>query len=163
MARAIAAVLPVAAMMLVALGCGSGGSEGPAYTVDDVVAAGWTRSKELPAETLPQAIEVWYGFFDKRDVEVRVYRSAEDALEHGVGPAQEAVEGGERTFGENRALLRLQYGYEGKWTPGELSDMLPNLRKRYAAYLVVRNLVMLCEKDARPCETLASQIAAATR
>ena len=44
------------------------------FTVDDVVAAGWKKSKELSSETLPDATSVWYGFYKKRDVEVRIFR-----------------------------------------------------------------------------------------
>ena len=119
------ALLAIAASCLIAgCGCAAPARKERLYTIDEVVAAGWRKSKQLSTETLPQASEVWYGFFDRKDVEVRVYPSKEDALEHGTGPAQEAVDRGERSYGENLALLRLQYGYEGRWTTGELSDLV---------------------------------------
>ena len=153
---ALGLLLAIASLCL-AVGCGLSGAdrEEEVYSIDEVEAAGWTKSKELPAETLPQASEAWYGFFQGKDVEVRVYPSEEDAVEHGVGPAQEAVQEGEPSFAHNRALLRLQYGHEGKWTTGELSDLAAALRTRYAAYLVVGNLVMLCETDLAACRSLA--------
>ncbi|MDA1280084.1 MAG: hypothetical protein O3B95_08600 [Chloroflexi bacterium] len=64
---------------------------GRVFTVDDVVAAGWKNSKELSAETLPGASSVWYGFFQRRDVEVRVYESHESAIASGMGPADVAT------------------------------------------------------------------------
>ena len=153
--------LLAAAVSCLVLGsaCAGGQDEKRVHTVDDVVAAGWTKSKQYPIDTLPGASEVWYGFFEGKDIEVRVYPSPEDARKHGVGPAQEAVDAGERSFGANRALLRLQYGHEGKWTTGELSDLAAVLRTRYAAYLLAGNLVMLCETDVAPCEDLAGRMA----
>jgi len=152
--------LLAAAVSWLIVGCGSPETgKQQSYTIDDVAAAGWTKSKQLPAETVPQASEVWYGFFNGKDIEVRVYASEADALEHGVGPAQDAVARGERSFAENRALLRLQYGHEGKWTTGELSDLAATLRTHYTAYLVVDNLVMLCETDLEPCQSLAAHMA----
>jgi len=139
--------------------CAAGQDDKRVHTVDDVVAAGWTKSRQYPVETLPGVSEVWYGFFNQKDIEVRVYPSPEDAREHGVGPAQEAVDRGERSFGANRALLRLQYGHEGKWTTGELSDLVSLLRTRYAAYLVADNLVLLCETDLAACEDLVGHMA----
>ena len=41
---------------------------GGLFTLDNVVAAGWKKSKELSSETLPDATGVWYGFYDQRDV-----------------------------------------------------------------------------------------------
>ena len=50
------------------------------YTMDDLVAIGFKKSKQFSTETLPAATDVWYGFFNQRDIEVRVYESHEDAL-----------------------------------------------------------------------------------
>ena len=154
------ALFAIAAACLIAA-CDSPPTEQRLYAIDEVAEAGWTKSRELPAESLPQASEVWYGFFQGKDVEVRVYPSEQDAIEYGTGPAQEAVARGERTFGENRALLRLQYGHEGKWTTGELSDLAATLKTRYAAYRFVGNLVMLCETDLAACNSLAERLASA--
>jgi len=158
--RLRAAAFLVAMACVLVTGCRSvAGDEDRLYTVDDVAAAGWTKSRQLPTETLPAASEVWYGFYEGKDIELRVYASEEDATEHGIGPAEEAMERGERSFGDNRALLRLQYGQkEGKWTPGELSDMIPAMKTRYSAFLLARNLVMLCETDIAPCENLMDRV-----
>ena len=61
------------------------------YTVDDIIAAGWKKSKELSSETLPDVNSVWYGFYKKRDVEVRIYESHDSAINSGIGPAEEGA------------------------------------------------------------------------
>ena len=53
------------------------------FTADDVAAVGWKKSKELSPETLPGATSVWYGFYQQRDVEVRVYESRKKLLAWG--------------------------------------------------------------------------------
>jgi len=148
----------VALISCTVAGCGSSDNQIRAnYSIDDVEAAGWTKSLQLPVDTVPHATDIWYGFYDGKDIEVRVYPSPHEAAEHGIEPAEEAVEGGKRSFGENRALLRLQYS-EGKWTPGELSDMVGTMKTRYAAYLVESNLVMLCETDLGACQSLVGRL-----
>ena len=61
------------------------------FTVDDVVTAGWKKSKQLSHETIPDATSVWYGFYNQRDVEVRIYETHAAALGSGMGPADDAT------------------------------------------------------------------------
>ena len=109
------------------------------YTVDDLVAAGWKKSDQLSAETLPEAAEVWYGFFSQRDIEVRFYESHEDAKQFGIEPAKATIDASPGARG----------GDHGPWTPRIA---------RYAAYAVVGNLVILCELEIAPCEALAEAL-----
>lgn len=111
------------------------------YTLDDPVAAGWKRSKQFSTETLPHAQEVWYGFFNRKDVEIRVYASHRDALEHGVQPAEEAV----GRVGAQR----------GGWN---LLDFGGASIAKYQAYAVVGNLVMLCETELAVCRDLIARM-----
>jgi hypothetical protein len=104
------------------------------YTLDDLVAAGWRKSKQYTTENVPGATEVWYGFYSRKDIEVRVYESAAAAASLGVGPAQEAV---------NR--------------PPASTDYL-NPVSRYKAYLIVGNIVMLCDKEVADCVDLVAAI-----
>lgn len=76
------------------------------FTVDDVAAAGWKKSKELSPETLPDAIGVWYGFYNQRDVEVRIYASHDLAISSGTGPAEDAVGRGEASAVRRRRNKR---------------------------------------------------------
>ena len=64
------------------------------YSVDDLVAAGWKKSDQLSTETLASATDVWYGFYQQKDIEIRFYESHETAVDDGVGPAQETVNRG---------------------------------------------------------------------
>ena len=154
--RVTFALITVAAVVAVA-GCGSDSvASGPpslaaadapavtrpndALTLDAIVTAGWKKSKQLSAETLPGAAEVWYGFFDQKDIEIRLYASHADALALGVGPAEEAV------------------GRLG--TNAEAGGKLDQSRSRtgYDAFIVVGNVVMLCELDVSTCEALISNL-----
>jgi hypothetical protein len=112
---------------------------GSVFTADDVVAAGWKKSKQFDASLLPGAIEVWYGFFDRHDIEVRVYGSHEDALGPGAQAAKEAVD---------RPPPPSARGMITSGTGG----------LRYDAYVVVGNLVLLCEQDVGVCLRLAENM-----
>lgn len=114
---------------------------GRVYAVEDVVAAGWKRSKEFSTETVPHSTEIWYGFFNRKDIEVRVYASHDDALEHGVPLAEEAV----ARIGAQR----------GAWN---LLDFGGASIAKYQAYAVAGNLVMLCETELAVCEGLIEQM-----
>ena len=105
------------------------------YTMDDLVAIGFKKSKQFSTETLPAATDVWYGFFNQRDIEVRVYESHEDALEFGVEPAEIAIgkEAGQR-------------------------DYLIPVVNLYPAFAVVGNMVMLCERQLSTCQELIAEL-----
>jgi len=105
------------------------------YSMDDLVAAGYKKSKQFDVETVPEAQDVWYGFFNQRDIEVRVYASHEDALEFGVAPAEEAI------------------GHEA----GQRDYLIPVVNL-YPAYMVVGNLVMLCERELAVCQALVDKL-----
>lgn len=105
------------------------------YTIDDVAAAGFKKSKQYPTDTLPGVQDVWYGFFDQKDIEVRLYASHAAALENGVGPAEDATGRSWRKGG----------GEKGAGTKAMFT---------YGAYMVVGNMVLLCELDVANCEGL---------
>ena len=108
------------------------------FTTDSFIAAGWKKSKEYDTATVPESTEIWYGFFDQKDIEIRFYQSHESALEHGVPLAQESLQmdAGARIGGVN------------------------TVRTGYSAYAVVGNAVMLCELDLSSCETLINALEA---
>lgn len=105
------------------------------YDLDDVVAAGWKKSKEFDASTLPHAMSVTYGFHNQRDIEVWVFASHAEALQFGVGPAEQAV----------------------AKKPGQTDYLIPRVN-RYFAYAVVGNLVMLCERELADCESIIAKL-----
>ena len=108
------------------------------FTTDSFVAAGWKKSKEYDTATVPESTEIWYGFFNQKDIEIRFYQSHESALEHGVPLAQESLQmdAGARIGGVN------------------------TVRTGYSAYAVAGNAVMLCELDVSSCETLINALEA---
>jgi len=109
------------------------------YTIDDVVAAGYKKSKEIPTDTLPNATAAWYGFFNQKDIEVWTYATHGDAVEFGAGPADEATGRDWRKGG----------GEKGAGTKAMFS---------YGAYLIVGNMVLLCELDVAHCESLVANM-----
>ena len=99
-----------------------------------MAAAGWKKSRELAAETLPNATSVWYGFYNQKDVEVRVYPSHESAMSDGTGPADDATA-------------------RGKPAPFAVGGISAT-RMSYGAYAIVGNLVLLCEVQIDDCSGL---------
>lgn len=127
-------------------GVGSGGTESSdpdeegvrlitrpnaSYTVDDLVAAGFKKSKQFELETVPGATDVWYGFFQQKDIEVRFYESHSAALDMGVELADDVIG---RKAGQR--------------------DYLIPVVNLYPAYAVVGNVIMLCERQLATCEAL---------
>ncbi len=108
------------------------------FTVDDVAAAGWKKSKELSSETLPDATGAWYGFYNQRDVEVRIYPSPDLAISSGMGPADDATG-------------------RGKPAPFAVGGISAT-RMSYGTFAVVGNLVLLCEVKIEDCEGLLNGI-----
>ena len=104
------------------------------FTVANVETAGWKNSKELSPETLPDATSVWYGFYQQRDVEVRVYESQGAAIASGQGIADVAT---------------------GRRKPAPFaSGGISSTRTSYSAYAIVGNLILLCEIKIEDCQGL---------
>ena len=104
---------------------------GAIYTIDDLVAVGYKKNKQFEVDLVPGANDIWYGFFQQKDIEVRFYDSHASALEFGVEPAEEVIakKAGQRDF------------------------LIPVVNL-YPAYAVVGNTVMLCERQLSTCEAL---------
>ena len=109
------------------------------YTFEDLIAAGWKKSDQLSTETLERATDAWYGFYKQKDIEIRFYKSRQEAREFGIEPAVETINksGGARD------------GAHAVWTP--------NI-SMYGAYAVVGNLVMMCELELGSCESLVDAL-----
>ena len=111
------------------------------YSVEDFLAIGWKKSKQLETEALPNSIDAWYGFYMQKDIELRFYDSHEAAIEHGVPPAQETI--------KKDAGARI--GAATVWTV--------NIAL-YGAYAVAENVVMMCELELASCEALINALVA---
>ena len=106
------------------------------FTANDVAAVGWKKSKELSSETLPGATSVWYGFYQQRDVEVRVYESQGEAISLGQDLADTAT-------GRNKPQSTTLHSRT--WTS-------------YLSYAIVGNLILLCEVKIEDCQSLLDGI-----
>ena len=153
--RKLFAIIAISLFGLFVVACGSGESDSDSvstsndgeeaalvlridetFTVENFQAAGFKLSAEFDTETVPKATNVYYGFADRRDIEIRKYESHADAMSAGVESAL-AILG--RSPASNSA--------GGIITSG-------GNRTSYHAYLVAGNVVMLCQTDISACENL---------
>ena len=111
------------------------------FSTDSFIAAGWKKSKEYDTATVPESTEIWYGFFQQKDIEIRFYASHEAAIEHGVPAAEGSIEG---------AVKRSK--------GGNLLDVSGGSFTGYSDFLVAGNAVLLCEFDRTKCDVLVSAL-----
>ena len=111
------------------------------FTPDSFVQAGWKKSKQYDTATVPESTEIWYGFFNQKDIEIRFYETHDAAIELGIPAATSSIEGaGKRSNG------------------GKLLDFSGGSFTGYADYLVAGNAVLLCEFDRTRCDQLIANI-----
>jgi len=103
------------------------------YSIENFEAAGYKKVTQFVLETLPEAIDAWYGFFNQKDFEIRIYPSHQVALDAGVEPAEVAIGKGAVPWQKRPPV-------------------------RFDAYMVVGNVVMLCELEVASCEVLVAQL-----
>ena len=111
------------------------------FTPDSFVQAGWKKSKQYDTATVPESTEIWYGFFNQKDIEIRFYETHEAAIELGIPAATSSIEG---------AVKRSK--------GGKLLDFSGGSFTGYADYLVAGNSVLLCEFDRTRCDQLIANI-----
>ncbi|MCH8911397.1 MAG: hypothetical protein IH867_11770 [Chloroflexi bacterium] len=107
--------------------------DGEIYTIDDFVAAGYKKVTQFDLETLPGATDAWFGFANQKDFEIRIYPTHQIALDEGVEPAEIAIGKGA--------------------VPWQKAPPV-----RFFSYVVVGNVVMLCELEVASCEALIAQL-----
>ena len=107
------------------------------FTVDDFIEAGWKKNKEWPLDTLPEATGAYFGFYNRKDIEIRVYPSHDVAMAAGRDSAETAIET-EKLSGRGAGFSSVTL---------------------YGAYVVAGNTVMLCEISVTDCTDLLEQIA----
>ena len=156
--RFVLLIVVLAVISIFAAACGSSGSTEPVgesisepefdavqitlpngvFTADDVAVAGWKKSKELSPDTLPDVASVWYGFYEQRDVEVRVYETQAEAISSGQEIADVAT---------------------GRRKPAPFaSGGISSTRTSYSTYAIVGNLILLCEIKIEDCQSLIDGI-----
>ena len=97
------------------------------FTYEEFIKAGWKQHQIYEVDTLPNALEARYGFYNRRDVEIRRYRSHEAAMSDGTASAEGALD---RTVHDGSGFAS---------------------RRVYGGYLVAGNLVMMCEVSTDDC------------
>ena len=107
------------------------------FTVDDFIEAGWKKNKEWPLDTLPEAIGAYFGFYNRKDIEIRFYPSHDVAMAAGRESAETAIET-EKLSGRGAGFSSVTL---------------------YGAYVVAGNTVMLCEISVTDCTDLLDQMA----
>lgn len=104
------------------------------YSYQDFIDAGWKQYQIYDINTLPDAIAARYGFFQRRDIEIRQYPSHDIAMSSGVISADEAIE---RTVHDGSGFAS---------------------RRVYGGYLVAGNMLMLCEVSVSDCTALINAV-----
>ncbi|MBN4064473.1 hypothetical protein JYU04_01905, partial [Dehalococcoides mccartyi] len=107
------------------------------FTPESFIAAGWKKSKQYDTETVPESTEIWYGFFQQKDIEIRFYTSHDAAIEFGVSAAKGSIDD---------AVKRSR--------GGNLLDVSGGSFTGYAEYLIAGNAILLCEFDREKCDEL---------
>jgi len=120
------------------------------FAFDDLVAAGFRKSREYNVEGLTGATGAWFGWWQPPgsgpvDYEVRFYRSHADAVEYGTPFADEAsgddaiINSNEATWKEDvRDRRSIIGGVEG-------GGARSGAAAKYGDYVVFGNMVLLCE------------------
>lgn len=106
------------------------------YEYDIFIEAGWKQHEIYDIATLPEAESARYGFYNRRDVEIRLYPDHATALDAGAASAEEAID---RTVHDGSGFAS---------------------RRVYGAYLVAGNTVMLCEVQVEDCLALLEAVEA---
>jgi len=114
------------------------------YTIDDYLSTGWKKSKQYDdISTVPEATEVYFGFFNAKDIEIRIYPSHESAKTAGITDASEDIDQSFREGG--------QYGASNR---GAGSSAVT----KFKAFAVVGNTVLLCEQSVDSCTALVEAL-----
>ena len=124
------------------------------FSLEHLLPTGWKSSKTFDPEAVdengnlytPGATEIYYGFRQRKDIEVRFYKSHEDALNLGASIASEATKNLAETGGAQSVTT--------------LADAGVGVRggTKYAAYGIIGNLVVLCELSVETCQSFADAL-----
>ena len=118
------------------------------FIVDDFVDAGWKKSKEFITDAknengdllTPEAKEIWYGFFKRKDIEIRFYEN------HSMSS----------TFGKESAEKAISRAVNANAGGGIITST--NNRVSYQSYVVSGNTVILCQDLLPDCILLSEKL-----
>ena len=106
------------------------------FGADDFIEAGWKKNKEYELDTLPDAQAAFFGFYNRKDIELRFYPSHEIAISVGKESAELAI-ATEKVSGRGAGFSSVTL---------------------YGAYLIAGNVVMLCEYSVQDCTDLLENV-----
>tara|TARA_B110000438_G_scaffold303195_1_gene363654 strand:+ start:778 stop:1134 length:357 start_codon:yes stop_codon:yes gene_type:complete len=98
------------------------------FSIEQFEQAGWKKNKKLDNTIFPNTKEIWYGFFNKRDIEIWIYNSHFNAETNGTLYAEKAI--------NKRATNR---------------DPTNPTSITYHAYAIAGNTLLLCEDQLNDC------------
>ncbi|NQW16990.1 MAG: hypothetical protein HQ478_05825 [Chloroflexi bacterium] len=104
---------------------------GDTFTKDSFLNAGWKTSKQLGADEVDGATSAWYGFHNQRDIWLWIYETNEGATNVGAPIARAAI----KKIKSN-----------------------PVYARGYKDYMIVGNVVVLCELEIAICEGMVSEL-----
>ena len=107
-------------------------------------------SKEYDVSELPDALEAHYGFFQRREFEIRFYPSNEIAKSSGIFFAEEAT-GEDAIIKKSDATWK--EGIKDRMTSGAFGNKKNT--PKYMDYVILGNMIVLC-----PIEISSSEIGA---
>ena len=105
------------------------------YNVQDFISVGWKKNKELDNSNFQSTIGIWYGFFNRRDAEVWIYDTHQNAINFGKKYAEEVI---------NKR-------------PSQIDPTNPT-QIRYHAYIISGNAMILCEDNLEDCIELINLV-----
>ena len=182
--RLLLTTLTVAAVLLIAAACGSDdgvGSSGSGiepisnipqiFSIDDLTAFGFKKSKTYDVEGLTGADAAYFGFwgldpYDRKDYEVRFFPSHEDALNDGTTQADERLQAeklkeDESSWPEGLKDARLCGGDEAS---GPASHGIQACTQaKYKSYFIYGNMILFCsggdqDQAEKRCRGLLGQL-----
>ena len=107
-------------------------------------------SKKYDVSELPDALEAHYGFFQRREFEIRFYPSNEIAKSSGIFFAEEAT-------GEDAIIKKSDASWKEGIKDRMISGVFGNKKNspKYMDYVILGNMIVLC-----PIEMSSSEIGA---
>ena len=184
--RRVAAAAILATIIAALAACGSAASEEESaapqrgtfqkilssdrvFAADDLLDAGFKKSRRYDVEGLPEATGALSGFwgldpYSRKEFEVRFYVSHADAVEYGTAMAEEAS-GDDAELDEDTATWKEGIKDRKRLASGGSSDLAAwsgSVKPKYGDYSIFANMVILCEglDAAQSMETCASFVEA---
>tara|TARA_B110000438_G_scaffold197904_1_gene189393 strand:+ start:150 stop:611 length:462 start_codon:yes stop_codon:yes gene_type:complete len=111
------------------------GMEDKIFTMDNFFDIGWKKSKKLDNESFVNTESIWYGFFNKKDVEIWIYDSHANAIQYGSPYAEKTVNKGAVQFGQTKGT-----------------------QIRYNSYVILGNSMILCENNLDECKLIVDEL-----